>query len=96
MIMMPLEEGLHQVLGYYTMIQDYDLHTEHFGLEHGVKGFAGSVTLRFGGSEQVRQMAALLLSAALRPALASRPLGMGASQVSVVIDGRSFEKEEAG
>ena len=83
---MPLEEGLHQVLGYYTMIQDYDLHTEHFGLEgHGVKGFAGSVTLRFGGSERVRQMAALLLQCGTAAGFGIKTaLGMGASQVRLL------------
>lgn len=82
---LPLEEGLHQVLGYYTVIQDYDLHTERFSLEgHSVKGFSGTVQLRFGGPAQVRHMAALLLRCGSAAGFGVKTaLGMGASQVRI-------------
>ena len=92
------EKGLHQVLGYYTMIQDYDLHTEFFGLEgHGVKGFVGSVRLRFGGSEPVRQMAGLLLTCGSAAGFGIKTaLGMGASQVRIVTEKEGHLKRRRG
>ncbi|OBZ32261.1 CRISPR system precrRNA processing endoribonuclease RAMP protein Cas6 [Megasphaera sp. DISK 18] len=93
-----LEKGLHQVLSYYTIIQDYDLHTEFFGLEgHGVKGFAGSVRLRFGGPERVRQMAALLLRCGSAAGFGIKTaLGMGASQVRIVTGKEGHLKRRRG
>ena len=52
---------------------------------HGVKGFAGSVTLRFGGSERVRQMAALLLQCGTAAGFGIKTLWVdGSSQVRLL------------
>lgn len=79
----PMETGIHQILDYYTIIQDYDLHTERFHLEgHYAKGFSGMLTLRFGGDIQMRYFASLLMYCGSAAGFGIKTaLGMGAADV---------------
>lgn len=81
-----LERNIAEVLSYYTIIQDYDLHTDIFQLEgHGVKGFAGILRLRFGGNDFVRHMAAALLACGTFTGFGVKTaLGMGAAYVHIL------------
>lgn len=77
---MDLEPQLHRVLGYYTIIEEYNLRTERFHLEgHHVHGFSGTIQLRFGGPPDTARLAAALLQCAAATGVGVKTaLGMGA------------------
>lgn len=68
------EKGLHQVLGYYTMIQDYDLHTE-FSAWKGTASKGSSVQCGcvLAALNRCVRWQGFCLRAAVRPALVLRP-----------------------
>lgn len=95
---MPMEPGIHQILSYYTIIQDYDLHTGSFRLEgHYIKGFSGTLCLCFGGGRQVQQLAGMLLQCGNAAGFGVKTaLGMGASQVQIQYNKRVHTQRRKG
>lgn len=95
---MPLEDGIHRILDYYTIVQDYDLHTELFHLEgHSVKGFSGTVTLRFGGNARLRSFASLLLYCGSAAGFGIKTaLGMGSAEVQFIHKGNHVSRRRRG
>lgn len=85
MTSMPMEPETAQVLGYYTVIRQYDLHTALFHLEgRSVPGFAGRLGIRFCGNRDVNCLAATLLQCAVYTGIGIKTaLGMGAVRVRI-------------
>lgn len=85
MTSLPMEPGNAPILGYYTIIQNYDLHTNLFHIEgHSVPGFSGTLGIRFCGNQKVNCMAAALLQCAVYTGIGIKTaLGMGAVRVRI-------------
>ena len=82
---MPIEPGNAPILGYYTIIRSYDLHTNLFHIEgHSIPGFSGTLEIRFCGNREVNCLAAALLQCAVYTGIGIKTaLGMGAVRVRI-------------
>lgn len=76
----PLEEGISEILGYYSQMQKYELCSQSFGVEkQNIHGFQGMVHYCFTGNEIVRRTSGLLIAYADFAGLGIKSaLGMGA------------------
>lgn len=79
----PLEEGIADILSYYTKLTAYHVQSRPFGVERrNIYGCTGYFTYQLGGEEMVQRTAALLLDFANFAGIGIKTaLGMGAVDV---------------